>query len=175
MSIFDGRVWGAVLLGLLLAYGGGRWQQSRTDATAYEAERNKAALSAARDQVKAVDDARAEEQRRTAEQTEIANAANKETNRARVDARTAAAASVGLQQRIDQLLAAARSAGNSQAASSSPGKPGGDPLDVLVDVLRRSDSASGELAVYADNLRIAGLFCERAYDSLTASAPSTAQ
>ena len=54
MSLLDPRVWLAVILGLALAYGGGRWQQAGHDKAAYASERTKAALSAAVDQVKAV-------------------------------------------------------------------------------------------------------------------------
>ncbi|CAJ0704773.1 hypothetical protein LMG19089_03678 [Ralstonia edaphis] len=62
---------------------------------------------------------------------------------------------------------AARASGHPTAASAGPGQPGGAPLDVLVNVLSRSDQTSGELAGYADRLRVAGLACERDYDALT--------
>lgn len=37
---------------------------------------------------------------------------------------------------------------------------------MLIDVLGRSDKASGILADYADQLKVAGLACERSYDAL---------
>lgn len=166
MSLLDPRVWLAVMLGLAVAYGGGRWQQSIHDKVAYAAERNRAALSAAVDQVKAVDHARAEEQRRTAAQTEIANVAKKDADTARADARAAGDAAERLRQRVDELLAAARTTKDPGAAGSGQDKSGGDPLDVLVDVLGRSDRTSGILADYADQLKVAGLACERSYDTL---------
>jgi hypothetical protein len=169
--IATARFWLTLLVVSLLTYGGGRWQQSRADASTYDAERTKAALSAAVDQVKAVDRARTEEQRRTAAQTEIANDAKKDAEVARADARTAGDAADRLRQRVDQLLAAARAAKDTGASGGGQGKPGGDPLDVLVDVLVRSDKASGILAEYADQLKVAGLSCERSYDALTDGAP----
>lgn len=167
MSLLDPRLWLAVFLGLALAYGGGRWQQSRSDAAIYQAERTATALDAARVQIKAVDAARLEEQRRTMAQMEIANAATKDIAQARADAGAAADAAGQLRQRVDELLAAARSAKDPDPAVNSPSQPGGDPLDVLVDVLGRSDRTSGILAAYADQLKVAGLSCERSYDALT--------
>ncbi|SOY56883.1 DUF2514 family protein [Cupriavidus taiwanensis] len=125
-------------------------------------DRERAAKSAAFDQVKAVDRARAEEQRRTAAQTEIANVAIKDAERARDDARTAAATSDRLRQRIADLIA---SAGHPAAATGSP--PAGDPIGMLANVLERADRRAGILAEYADAARIAGLACERSYDALT--------
>ncbi|WP_116383020.1 DUF2514 family protein [Cupriavidus taiwanensis] len=108
--------------------------------------------------------ARAEEQRRTAEQRGIANAAAKERDQARADARAAGAVAEQLRVRVGQLAAAARAAGNSGAAGGSAAA--GDPLDVLTDVLSRADARAGDLAEYADRARIAGQACERAYRSL---------
>jgi len=166
MNWFDSRVW---LAGILLASGAyiaGAHVQKGADERAFDAERTRLALSAVVDQVKAVDRARAEEQRRTEAQTEIANVAKQDADVARADARAAGDAADRLRQRVDQLLTAARSAKDPGPAVSSPGQPSGDPLDVLVDVLGRSDRTSGILASYADQLKIAGLACERSYDAL---------
>lgn len=171
MSILDPRLWLAAIVGLALAFGGGRLVQSKADAKKYDAERTKTALSAAVDQVKAVDRARAEEQRRTAAQTEIANVAKKDADTARADAHAAGDAADRLRQRVDQLLATARAAKDPGATVGGQDKPGGDPLDVLVDVLGRSDRTSGILADYADRLKVAGIACERDYDALTSAAP----
>ena len=88
------------------------------------AERTKAPLSAAVDQVKAVDRARAEEQRRTTAQTEIANAAKENAETARADARAAGdAAADRLRQRVDhQLLAASQAAKDSGVAACVAGE-----------------------------------------------------
>ncbi|WP_244159752.1 DUF2514 family protein [Cupriavidus alkaliphilus] len=112
--------------------------------------------------------ARAEEQRRTAEQRGIANAAAKERDHAQADARAAGAIAEQLRVRVAQLAAAARAAGNSGAAGGSAAA--GDPLDVLTDVLSRADARAGHLAEYADRARVAGLACERSYDALTPAA-----
>ncbi|WP_369812432.1 DUF2514 family protein [Ralstonia pickettii] len=110
---------------------------------------------------------RAEEKRRADAQTEIANEATKQAAAAAADAVAAGAAADSLRARVARLVAAARASGHPAAAGAGPGQSGADPLDVLVDVLGRSDKTSGELAGYADRLRVAGLACERDYDALT--------
>ena len=117
---------------------------------------------AATAQAKAVDAARAEEQRGTAAKAEIAKDANKQRTAALADAFAARAAAGSLQQRVDQFVAAAR---HPAAAAGSPAT--GDALDLLADVLSRADERAGELAEYADRARIAGQQCERDYDALT--------
>ena len=111
--------------------------------------------------------ARAEEQRRTNAQAEIANEATKQADAARADAAAANSAADGLRARVAQLIAASRAARNSAVASA--GAAAGDPLDVLANVLARADRRAGDLAAYADSARVAGTTCERAYDSLTAA------
>ncbi|AQW29024.1 DUF2514 family protein [Ralstonia syzygii subsp. celebesensis] len=170
MTIFDPRVLLAVVLALGLSYGTGRLQQHGADTKVFQAERTKAALDAARVQIKAVDEARIEEQRRTKKISEIADEATQQVAVARADARAAGAAADRLRERVSQLVAASRAADNSAAAGASAGQPGGDPLDVLVDVLSRTDGAAGQLGEYADKLKAAGLACERSYDALTGGA-----
>ncbi|WP_115678399.1 DUF2514 family protein [Cupriavidus neocaledonicus] len=136
---------------------GGQLQQLQA-AKAKEREGQAGALAAASEA------ARAEEQRRTAEQRGIANAAAKERDQALADARAAGAVAEQLRVRAAQLAAAARAAGHSAAAGG--GAATGDPLDVLTDVLGRADARAGELAEYADRARVAGLACERSYDAL---------
>ncbi|WP_175867848.1 DUF2514 family protein [Burkholderia diffusa] len=120
---------------------------------------------AAQAQAKAVAAARAEEQRRTAAQSEIAKDANQQRTAALADAFAARAAAGSLQQRVDQLVAAAR-----HPASSAGSPAAGDALDLLANVLGRADQRAGELAEYADRAHIAGQQCERDYDALTAAA-----
>ncbi|PRE44114.1 DUF2514 family protein [Burkholderia multivorans] len=118
------------------------------------------------DQAKQISDLKAEReeyQRRTAAQQEIANDANQQRTAALADAFAARAAAGSLQQRVDQLVAAARH------PAATPGSPAaGDALDLLADVLGRVDQRAGELAEALDASRIAGLACEKSYDSLTA-------
>ncbi|RQZ58034.1 DUF2514 family protein [Burkholderia cepacia] len=125
---------------------------------------------AAKDRAMAVEAARNEEQRRTAAQSEIAKDANKQRTDALADAFAARAAAGSLQQRVDQLVAAAR---HSAAATGSPAA--GDALDLLADVLSRADQRAGDLAEYADRARIAGQQCERDYDALTSTKVGTAR
>ncbi|MCW3641558.1 DUF2514 domain-containing protein, partial [Burkholderia cenocepacia] len=94
--------------------------------------------------------------------TEIANDANQQRTAALADAFAARAAAGSLQQRVDQLAAAAR---HPAVAAGSPAA--GDALDMLADVLGRIDQRAGDLAEYADRARIAGQQCERDYDALT--------
>jgi hypothetical protein len=115
--------------------------------------------------VGAVGDARREEQRRLFEQAEIANAAKKEADQARADARAADAIAGRLRQRVADLVAASRAGGDSTATSG--GSAAGDPIGMLADVLGRCDRRAGILAQYADAARIAGQACERTYEALT--------
>lgn len=163
--IATARFWLALLVVSLLAYGGGRWQQSHADAAKYAAERTKAALSASVEQVKAVDRARTEEQRRTAAQTEIANAAIQNAMAAQADARIADDARRELLARVTALVNASRSPGNSDAISG--GTPAGDAASLLADVLGKIDQRAQELAEFADAAHISGQACERSYDALT--------
>ena len=119
--------------------------------------------------VGAVGDARREEQRRLFEQAEIANAAKKEADQARADARAADAVAGRLRQRVTDLVAASQSGGDPAATSGSPAAV--DSLGVLADVLQRADRRAGILAEYADAARIAGEACERAYGALTIGSP----
>ncbi|MCA7985146.1 DUF2514 family protein [Burkholderia vietnamiensis] len=118
---------------------------------------------AAQAQANAVAAARSEEQRRTVAQSEIAKDANQQRTAALADAFAARAAAGSLQQRVDQLVAAAR-----HPAASAGSPAAGDALDLLADVLGRADQRAGELAEYADRARIAGQQCERDYDALIA-------
>lgn len=165
MSLLDPRVWLAVIVGLALSYGAGRWQQMGHDKTKYAAERTATALVAATKQIEAVNAARAEEQRRTAAQVGIANAAKKDADAARADAVAAGSAADRLRMRVNELLAAARAPKDPAAASGSA--TAGDTDTMLAELFRRADERAGSLATDLDASRIAGKACEAAYDSLT--------
>ena len=164
LTLLDPRAWLIGIGALAIAYAGGRFQQHHNDSATYAAERTKAALAAANDQIQAVDRARLEEQRRTAAQSEIANAATKDAESARADARSAGDAADRLRLRVAELLAADRTAKYSAPASSSTAT--GDPIGVLADVLDRADKRAGVLAAYADQARIAGQACVDSYQAL---------
>lgn len=117
-------------------------------------------------QVKAVDQARAEEQRRTAAQTEIANAAIENAKTAQAHARVADAARRELLARVTALVNA-RNGTDDDPRAVGGGTSAGDSAVLLADVLGRADARAGELAEALDASRIAGLACERSYDALT--------
>ncbi|MCW3521255.1 DUF2514 domain-containing protein [Burkholderia cenocepacia] len=157
MTILDPRLWLAFIASLAIT-AGGCYFKGHADGV------RTTTIAAQKAQIAAVAAARAEEQRRTAAQSEIANDANQQRTAALADAFAARAAAGSLQQRVDQLVAAAR---HPAAAAGSPAA--GDALDLLADVLGRIDQRSGDLAEYADRARIAGQQCERDYDALTAA------
>ncbi|KGV86659.1 hypothetical protein X879_1997 [Burkholderia pseudomallei MSHR3951] len=158
MTILDPRLWLAFIVALAITAGGCYFKGHADGVRVTTADAQKAELVA-------VAAARAEEQRRTAAQSEIAKDANQQRTTALADAFAARAAAGSLQQRVDQLVAAAR---HPATAPGSP--PTGETLDLLADVFGRADQRQGELAAYADAARIAGQQCERDYDALTAAA-----
>lgn len=131
------------------AYLGGRWQQHNADTAAYQAR-----------ELAAVQAARAEEQRRTNEQAEIAKNAKNDAEQARADARAAGDVSERLRARIAELLA-------KRPAPTGGSAPAQDADELLAELFRRADSRAGILAQDLDDARIAGQACERAYDALT--------
>ncbi|RQT74737.1 DUF2514 family protein [Burkholderia cepacia] len=155
MTWFDPRVWLAVIVAAVVGLAGGYFKGHADGARA-------TVVAAQKAQLDAVAAARAEEQRRTAAQQEIANGANQQRTAALADAFAARAAAGSLQQRVDQLVAAAR-----HSAATTGGPAAGDALDLLADVLGRADTRAGELAKIADDRGIAGQQCERDYDALT--------
>lgn len=164
LTLLDPRFWLALAAAAAFAYGGGRFQQYCKDADRYAAERAEQNLEATRAQAAAVSDARAEEQRRTRAQQEIASNAQDQLNAARADAVAAADVSRRLRQRVDALLAG-NAAGNSAATRS--GAPDANTDALLAELFRRADERAGTLAQDVDAARTAGLACERAYDALT--------
>lgn len=151
MIPFEFKAIAALLLvvGLLL---GARYEIGKHDANVI------AVLEA-----KATEAARAEEQRRTAAQSEV----NDETQRLAAhdaDARVlAAGAARGLSDRTAALLAGVPSC----PATGLVGPPAPSAADLLADVQRGLLEAGGQLAAEADKRRTPGLGAERKYDSLT--------
>lgn len=120
-----------------------------------------------RDQAQQIADAqalaRATEQARWSKREEIINDAKTQAAAAAADADRARAASERLRQQVARLRVAGR---DSAAAGGGQGQSGADTLDLLVRLLSGMDAAGRDISGYADQLRIAGLACERAYDSL---------
>lgn len=105
---------------------------------------------------------RAEESRRAESTRKTIEDAHAQLQTAQDDAARAAGAADGLRRRVAAYVAASRAAGNNPGASGrGPSVEGGDAIGLLADVLSRSDARSGELAAYADRLRVAGAACER--------------
>lgn len=154
-------------IGVLLA-GAGAWLWRDNAYGRLLAERGRELAGLREGQAKAmaaaVDDARREAQRRTAAQTEIANAAIQKSTAAQADARAADTARRVLLARATVLANAGRRSGDSRTAGGS--QAAGDSLNLLADVLGRADARAGELAEYADAAWLAGRACERSYDAL---------
>jgi chromosome segregation ATPase len=159
-------VWAVVLLiALLIALLAGALvyqtlalASARTEHADYVAGVDKAAKEAS-------DAARAEEQRRQREIDQVRNDAQHQIKAAADDAAVAASAADSLQQQVDKLLAS-RASCNTRVAQGSQAID--DLTNVLADLRRRADERAGELARIADENRIAGLACEKAYESLSA-------
>ena len=152
----------AALLGLQTV----RLADERADHQATKADYNKRVADAEKAGRQAVEDARAEEQRRTAAVQGIADDAQKKLDAARTDAVAARDAGERLRARLAQLTAACR------AASSNPNTanagPAAEPTaDLLADVQRRLDEATDGIAGFADSAYTSGKACERSYDALT--------
>lgn len=139
----------AIVATIGAAYMAGRWHQRTADTAAYQTK-----------ELAAVKAARTEEQRRTAEQAEIAKNAKNEAEQARADARAAGDVSERLRDRVAELLA-------KRPAPTGGGTPTQDPDELLAELFRRADATAGSLAADLDASRIAGGACERAYDALT--------
>ncbi len=154
-------VWAVALLIAVLAgalvYQTLALANARTDHAEYVAKIEKAASEA-------TDAARAEEQRRQREINQVRNDAQHQIKAAADDAAVAAATADSLQQQVDTLLAGRRACDTRVAQGSATVR---DLTAVLADLRRRADERAGELARIADESRIAGRACERAYDSLS--------
>lgn len=107
--------------------------------------------------------ARANEARMYREIQEVANEAQNELDKARLDAAAADAAADRLQHRVEELSTRCNSATKPPAATG-PGEAAGTPADMLPFVFSRIDQAAGAIAEHAVRARVAGLTCENAYD-----------
>lgn len=163
--------WKLVLVGVLLALLG--VQQVRIDHAHTEyaqlmqqiAEERQKASEAARI---AEQEARDEEQRREQRKQEIIDHAEGQTELARAAASDAERAAAGLRERLASLVASIRQATRDPGpAKGGEGKQDSASLDLLANLYAKSDDRSGQLAVYADALRISGEACEASYDALT--------
>lgn len=95
---------------------------------------------------------------------EIATNAQTQINALAAERDAAVSAADGLRSAATSAASAARK--NTCPASAGPGQSGPDALDLFAELLHRHGSELAEVSGYADRLRVAGLACERAYDSL---------
>lgn len=107
--------------------------------------------------------ARQIEQARVAAIEEVTKDADEKIAAVQADADAAADSAKRLRAELTRLR---RAAGNTAASGSGSGQPGADPISVLAVVLGELDDRAGEVGRYADRLRVAGLACEKAYESL---------
>ena len=158
--------WKLVLVGLALAIshafawrGGGAG--AREDLADYKLQQTEQRLLADRAQ-------RVEETRRQAAVDQEAQHA--QTRIASLESDLAAARPAADSLHDAAAGTARRACSRPQSAAAGAAQPDPGALDLLVDVLTRHDRAAGELAEFADRLRIAGEACERAYDGLQPAA-----
>lgn len=125
-----------------------------------------AALSRAKEQ----EAAHLETQRRYAEKDANVKDAQAQVAKYQKDAVAADAAADGMRRQTSRLFAALRAATRDPgpAVGSAPAADPGAALDLLAGLLSGTDSLASELGKALDRSRLAGLTCERAYDSLTA-------
>ena len=110
---------------------------------------------------------RTEEQRRQNEINQVTADAQTQLDKARLDAAHAEHSADQLQLTIANIrrqLAASETSKLSSAASSSSARA--TATDMFAQLLIESDRAAGDYAAAADRARIAGLACERSYDSI---------
>ncbi|QOI07690.1 DUF2514 domain-containing protein [Pseudomonas savastanoi] len=167
MSGFAYRIGGALLILLALAgalYGAYRHGVTVTDLAwqAKWAEQSKVQSEAV---ATTTTEYRTEEQRRQKAANQVANDARQEQTAAITDAAVADAAGDRLRVEAGKL-AAASSCAPVDTGAAQRGKAANRAAMVLSELLSRSDARAGELAKYADAARIAGLACERSYNSL---------
>ena len=154
-----GQILAATLLAMAIS-AGGTWQVQEWRFGKQLAEINKAQALAI---IEAGNTVRQEEQRRQSTVNKEASDAREQNKIAAVDAGTAD--TVGELLYVDaQKFAASSCAGDPGAAKR--GASATRAAMVLSDLLQRADKRAGELAAAYDLARIAGLTCERSYQSL---------
>jgi hypothetical protein len=110
----------------------------------------------------ALKQALADKARLERELQEVSSDARTKTEKLAVSQRAAADAG----RRLRDALAALRGAAQCPGAAAAGGASAGTTAGVLADVQRRLDEAAERVARHADEARIAGLACQRAYEAV---------
>jgi len=151
---------------MVLAFGGACYvkgvtvEENKRDAA--DAIRDAAALKS---QIEAVTAARAEEHRKVDAAKGVIDEIHKQIGAAAAAVPVTRAAGVRLRDQITVACTAARSP--AQPASAVRSAPADATASVLADVQRRLAEAEDATIGFVDRSRIAGLGCERLYESLT--------
>lgn len=120
-------------------------------------------------QAEALADAQAQareiEQARVQAVEEVTQNAEQKLAALQADAIAASDSADRLRAEVNRLR---RTASNPTAACTGKGQSGTDAIGVLAVVLAELDDRAGEVGRYADELKIAGMACESAYDSVRA-------
>ncbi|MFR9719882.1 DUF2514 family protein [Aeromonas diversa] len=166
---------GALVIAALVGGGAALYLSGHSDGEAgerkvWQAKWDAEVAKQATARAKAEEEARKEEGRRQAEIDEVRNHAQTQIAQAQADAAAAGVESGRVREQARRLAArASQCAGNPSVAQGGPATR--QPAMVLADLLSRADERAGELAAAYDRARAAGLACERAYDSLSATKP----
>ncbi|MBN9093915.1 DUF2514 family protein [Pandoraea pnomenusa] len=160
MTLLDPRVWGALLLAIVLSAGAGYWKGH------HDADQS-ATVAAQEKQIKDLTDSNNLYRQTTTTLAGISIDAKKTVDTANAAARASDAAYDRVRKQLAEYTAAARR--SSATDGSAPTGGGTDPLDLLAGLFSRADQAAGDLAKFADAAHIAGLACERSYDALSHS------
>jgi len=167
MSQFYSRLGAALLILLAVAgalYGAYRHGANVTD-MAWQAKWAKQISTQSQAVATTTNEYRTEEQRRQKAANQVANDARQEQTAAIADAVVADASGDRLRSEAGKLAASASCVPNDPRIAAR-GKNATRAAMVLSDLLSRADARAGELARYADQLRIAGKACEAAHSSL---------
>ncbi|QDH59500.1 DUF2514 family protein [Pandoraea pnomenusa] len=158
MTWLDPRVWGGLLLTVVLAVGAGYWKGH------HDADQS-ATVAAQEKQIKDLTASNNLYRQTTTTLAGISIDAKKTADTANAAARASDAAYDRMRNQLAEYTATARR--SSATGGSAPTDGGTDPLDLLAGLFSRADQAAGDLAKFADAAHIAGLACEQSYDALT--------
>ena len=173
MRLLDPRIWLAALLIIAMAAGLGYWRGHVAGASGVQAHWD---ADTTRQQLADTQRALAAEQENRQREQDLRNAAESNTRQVQTelaDARRAGAAADAagsrLRQQVASLVADARAGAAACAAGAgAPAAAGPAAIDLLAELHARADEAAEKLAAVADEARIRGAACERAYDVVTA-------